>query len=115
MSNFNRRKWIEERVEQSKLEIVDDMTSGRVPDTINYFGALHDWVDANEYGGLCDETLAAQCPTTEDWLDLGNEVQNIVHAWLVAGGAQKAVQVQRQARLRALSRLRPTTQGTDPE
>jgi len=38
------------------VQITTDIHSGRVPATVGAFGELHDYVDANEYGGLCDET-----------------------------------------------------------
>lgn len=66
--------------DQMKAEILADIESGRVPPTVSTFSELHDYVDANEYGGMCDPTQHAS------W---SNEsvcaVQDIVHAWLVAG------------------------------
>ena len=45
---------IEHAIERSKEEILADIANGRVPDTVSSFSELHDHVDANEYGGLCD-------------------------------------------------------------
>ena len=46
---------IEYAIERSKLEILQDIASGVVPGTVSSFSELHDYVDANEYGGLCAE------------------------------------------------------------
>lgn len=42
-------------VARMKQEIVDDMAEGTVPATVRDFASLHDYVDANEYGGLCSD------------------------------------------------------------
>lgn len=42
-------------VDAMKCEVLADMASGRVPGTVTTFSELHDHVDANEYGGFCDE------------------------------------------------------------
>ena len=60
MAPFNptpaRKEQIKEAVARSKREIIADIASGRVPATVKTFSELHDYVDANEYGGLCDES-----------------------------------------------------------
>ena len=38
-------------VEQAKREILADVTSGTVPHTCASFSELHDYTDANGYGG----------------------------------------------------------------
>lgn len=71
-------------VEQAKAEILADIgtvenSKGEVmPESINDFSQLHDYVDANTYGGVCDE---------RDHFELGDviEFQGRVHAWLQAG------------------------------
>ena len=42
-------------VEQMKLEILDDVRNGYVPVSVTHFGDLHDFIDANCYGGFCDD------------------------------------------------------------
>jgi hypothetical protein len=37
-----------------KLEIIGDVSGGLVPENCPSFSALHDYVDANYYGGFCD-------------------------------------------------------------
>lgn len=66
-----------------KLGILTDIVEGRVPATVGSFDELHDYVDANEYGGLCDPAD----PNSER-PHLGPEVaamQEEVDAWLRAG------------------------------
>lgn len=78
---------IEAAVALSKRQILGDIgtrvnTSGEtMPATIRSFAELHDYVDANEYGGLCDESSGI------DWLnsDASETVQNRVNDWLAAG------------------------------
>ena len=70
-------------VERCKREILADIATGRVPATVRSFGELHNYVDANEYGGACegewtDETLDTVC---EFW----GRVQDTVDAWLRTG------------------------------
>jgi hypothetical protein len=79
------QKWIDARVAQAKREIESDMASGPVPSTVDTFSGLHDYVDANEYGGLCDDAVRATFPNPSSWvawLDACNAVQNTVDAWL---------------------------------
>tara|TARA_R100000306_G_scaffold28831_1_gene31865 strand:+ start:363 stop:650 length:288 start_codon:yes stop_codon:yes gene_type:complete len=86
---------IEYAIERSKMEILDDMSSGIVPTTVSSFSELHDHVDANEYGGLCDpdswfcladeatdKELAANDGLYIRHLDEGNAIQGAVDAWL---------------------------------
>lgn len=75
---------ITEAVEQAKGEILDDMREGTVPTDVTTFSALHDYVDANVYGGLCDDDAAFD-------VDAANEVQSTVDRWLAAGGAVSAL------------------------
>jgi hypothetical protein len=65
-------------------QILNDIQSGRVPNTVASFSELHDYVDANEYGNLCDESSGI------DWLssDYAEAVQNAVNIWIQLGGAK---------------------------
>lgn len=61
-------------VEQAKSEILHDQRVGRVPD-VEGFSDLHDYVDANEYGGLCADRA--------DWsIEDAAEVQERLDVWL---------------------------------
>ena len=42
-------------IERMKQEILDDIEAGRVPADCPSFSSLHDYVDANCYGGFCDD------------------------------------------------------------
>jgi hypothetical protein len=79
-------------VARSKKEVEEDVASGRVPRDVASFSELHDYVDANEYGGLCDTvpwiTSAGRARLSEDGTDAANQVQNEVDAWIKAGGVR---------------------------
>lgn len=68
-----------------KAEILADIASGKVPATVPDFSALHDYVDANEYGGFCDEDRRGGW-STDDLV----AVQGRVDAWLRAGRPEVA-------------------------
>lgn len=80
---------IAEAVRRSKREILADVRSGRVPGDVRTFSRLHDYVDANEYGGLCEPdgpfSLGPEAEVSVDF-DAAGQVQDQVHQWLVAGG-----------------------------
>jgi len=64
--------------QRGMAEILDDVRLGVVPPTVESFSELHDYVDANVYGGLCDE---------EDVdIDDANAVQDILDPWIREGG-----------------------------
>lgn len=63
--------------EDVKAEILADIADGTMPADVADFSTLHDYVDANEYGGFCDDDRRADW-TTDEWI----EVQEIVDQWL---------------------------------
>jgi len=77
-------------IARTKREVLADVADGTVPATVADFSELHDYSDANEYGGFCDvEGYAAEV----DWswsgdTDAVNVVQYAVDAWIKAGGAR---------------------------
>ena len=101
-----------ETVARMKTEILADIAAGTVPASVFTFSELHDYVDANEYGGFCDagsvmETILAlqeeRDSLTEEqernWSKAGeleelqeqstafaNAAQNAVDKWLKTGG-----------------------------
>ena len=85
----------QEMAEKMKVEIVSDMRSGIVPNSVRTFSQLHDYVDANCYGGseaLLDE-LDSHAANDADHTsalnvlcDLMNPAMEIVNEWLAAGG-----------------------------
>lgn len=79
---------IQSAVTQAKKEIREDIADGTLPANVATFVDLHDHVDANEYGGLCDPNSPHAA------LDLDNgwtEFQDAVDQWLVDGGHRKEV------------------------
>lgn len=71
-------------VERAKVEILTDIRDEAVP-VVESFSELHDYVDANEYGGLCDEPHPYGLEG-EEWLQWGNAVQEALNIWIVGGG-----------------------------
>jgi hypothetical protein len=69
-------------VERAKAEILADVASGTVPSTCASFSELHDYTDANGYGG------AFERPFDNDETDFWNAVQDAVDRWIKQGGLQ---------------------------
>jgi hypothetical protein len=82
---------------RAKREVLSDIADGTVPATVASFSELHDYVDANYYGGafedgeamhsVCnssdaDDTFGSGC---DRCCDFWNDVQNAVDAWLKRG------------------------------
>lgn len=73
---------IEKAITRGKEEILEDVRSGRVPSHVKTFGELHDFVDANEYGGLCeDEFFENDRPN----MSMAAAVQQRLHEWIACG------------------------------
>ena len=70
-------------VERAKAEILADVASGTVPSTCASFSELHDYTDANGYGG------AFERPFDNEETDFWNAVQDAVDAWIKQGGLQR--------------------------
>lgn len=84
-----------EAVAAAKREIVEDIASGLVPQTVSTFSQLHDYVDANEYGRLCDEVYEEFDPWADDanmeaWQAFCGAVQAEVAEWVAAGRPETA-------------------------
>lgn len=71
-------------VNRAKQEITDDIREGVVPATVHSFGQLHDYVDANHYGGAFEDDLALDDNYGERLTNFWNRVQGEVHRWLGA-------------------------------
>lgn len=97
---------------RAKREILQDVIAGRVPADVAGFGDLHNHVDANEYGGMCEDStrtelrgldlMAALFPdpsgspdygtiNSQAGMDVCAEIQDALHAWIVAGGLRAAL------------------------
>lgn len=85
----------EEFAEKMKVEILADIRAGVVPPSVKSYSDLHDYVDANCYGGseaLLDELHAAAPDNDEghtqalnELCDLMNAAMEIVSKWLETG------------------------------
>lgn len=79
--------------ERMKQDIMRDIRRGDVPVNVATFARLHDYVDANGYGGLFE----AKFLEDEDWAQKGpwmeniNAAQEIVNGWLAQGGVYEAL------------------------
>jgi hypothetical protein len=80
---------VQRAVARGKKEILQDMASGRVPRSVRSFATLHDFVDANEYGGMTDPryTRGLHGPVL---IDMVNRVQNKLDAWLRTGATLRS-------------------------
>lgn len=69
---------------------------GKVPPvTLASFGELHDYADANEFGGLCDDAITEEgnrlfpgrtdeeTVATQDWMQISNRIQTLADEWIV--------------------------------
>lgn len=77
------------RVERAKTEILADIEKGVVPDSVEYFAELHNFVDANEYGGLCEDSFFDELTNSFDDMsrddrsvEVANRVQNELDQWI---------------------------------
>jgi hypothetical protein len=79
--------------EWAKLDVISHVEEGHVPATVAGFSELHDYVDANGYGGAFDwpdQPTDAEGCVEEAYLDqfhaFWNAVQDNLDAWIKAGG-----------------------------
>lgn len=82
-------------VERGKHEIAADVGSGRVPRQVRTFAELHDYVDANEYGGLTERPFYDEARLDDPAIDTGivdwaaaARVQELLHQWLLTGSLE---------------------------
>lgn len=91
-----------ESIERMKREIIDDIKAKRVPADCPSFSALHNYVDANCYGGFCEENemqtlmdhfgeLNEEEGMPAALIDYLNEAQNSIDRWIKKGGIQQYV------------------------
>lgn len=111
---------LEELTQRIKEEILSDVFHGNLPIDVKSFAELHDYVDANCYGGLCEDrvfdALVEQFGGRDDhdaipegMVGLINSAQNAVGDWIVRGGAVIAtVAAQRIQKNLVASGLRDT-------
>ena len=91
---------LDESIERMKQEIIEDITAGRVPADCPSFSELHDYVDANCYGGFCEDDVMQALTDHFGGLDedkgmpdalIGylNDAQNSIDRWIKEGGIQQ--------------------------
>lgn len=94
---------LQETVARMQREIVADVRAGRVRAEVASFGALHDFVDANAYGGFCEDKLAsamirefggrsAEGGMPQGMLDLVNTAQEAIDQWIQSGQLARELQ-----------------------
>ena len=90
----------EQLAEKMKVEILADIQAGIVPASVQNFSELHDYVDANCYGGteaLLDELDAGATSDEEHrksldtMCDLMNPAMEIINEWLANGGPLREI------------------------
>lgn len=71
-----------------KAQIVDAVRAGVIPLDVADFGALHDFVDANEFTLACPDfaEVYASAEDAEDWIPLANAIQGEIDTWIKGGG-----------------------------
>lgn len=95
--------FIDARILQAKREllrswwgadIIESRHGNALPLTVDSFSQLHDYCDANELGGLCDDAVTDEgnrlfpereddsTLATQEWMDACNHIQDAIHAWL---------------------------------
>ena len=91
---------LDESIENIKQEILEDVKSGRVPADCPSFSALHDFVDANCYGGFCEDDVMQALLNhyggrdenegmPDELMDYFNEAQNSIDRWIKEGGIKQ--------------------------
>jgi hypothetical protein len=75
-------------INRAKQEILADIQAGVVPSTVKDFSEIHEHVDGNCYGGLCDDDFPFS-PAEQEGADFCNEVQDQLDRWLKAGRPAK--------------------------
>jgi hypothetical protein len=85
-----------------KRQIQREIATGRIPPTITDFAALHDFVDANEFGGLCEDDgewnrlFPRNSPAEADtFCEAANRVQHGLGEWLASGIDRNALLVEK--------------------
>lgn len=80
MSNNTANEKLNKHIAQGKKEILVDMAQGLIPTNIKNFEQLHNFVDANEYAGLCE--VINDFADIQEMHEFGNAVQSALDAWI---------------------------------
>lgn len=90
-------KTLDEVVVQMKAEVLEEIKDGRIPVTVRSFSELHDYIDANELGGFCDDDVADEMIAhfggrderegmPDGMIRFMNDAQHAIDEWLEIGG-----------------------------
>ena len=92
MTDTTNAPTIAETVAAVKREILDGIADGTFPSTVATYSELHDYVDANELGGMCSDEFVERFGESDladdewpQWTAHVGQVQDIVDEWLRAG------------------------------
>ncbi len=91
---------LNESIERMKKEILEDIKTGCVPADCSSFSSLHDYVDANCYGGFCDDNemqalihhfggLDEEKGMPDALICHLNDAQNSIDRWIKEGGIKQ--------------------------
>ncbi len=74
---------LEKTIMRMKYEILHDISNSKVPADVINFGDLHDYVDANEYGGFCEDgNRVIDALPPDQKCDVLNYCQDVIDFWL---------------------------------
>ena len=73
--------------ERAKKEILEDIEDGNVPNDVDSFNELHEYVDANGYGGFFDDDYEI----SKDFV-VENEVHKKLDKWIKSGGLKSKME-----------------------
>lgn len=93
---MNTEQMLAKIIQQSKEEILQDINSEVVPKNVESFSQLQDYVDANCYGGLCEDKLFDELlehfggrdkneGMPDGMTDFINKVQDSIDIWIKNG------------------------------
>lgn len=88
---MNRTELLATSIATAKNEIIADVQNGDVPKNVKSFSHLHDFVDANLYGNVCEEGFPQKFESSADWYAFVDEVQYAIDAWIKSGLLRTAV------------------------
>lgn len=99
---------LEQTIARMQSEVLADVQSGKVNAAVSGFSQLHDYVDANEYGGFWDDALLDALiqhfggrdyngAMPDGLMDYINAAQGAIDAWLQAGGIVERNRINRGA------------------
>ncbi len=78
-------EYLAECIQIAKDEVIADIINGDVPKSVKSFSELHDYVDANTYGTICEDECRAKFETSDEWFAFGDEVFSAIDAWIKSG------------------------------